>query len=309
MRTLCELVPKVELHAHLSGTILPSTLKELHEAAGGSCEGTRFALDEWAKSECQETTWAKTVEAFKTIQRLTASDLTIFRRIVAEAAEFYAVDGCVYYEMRTGLKRLPDKRTFLAELVAALSVAQQRSGIVIRLLISVDRGAALAEARENITIATEAFAAQSAAGGLIVGVEMGGNPLRGEWAELEPLFARARAAGLKVSLHFAENVGWDTEHNAILDFAPERVGHAVYMGGAVRNRLLASRTPVEVCLTCHAAYYKVPLPSNVFGTLRAARHPVILCCDNGAPCPRHRSLIRAAAARAAAADVSICMSL
>ena len=42
-------------------------------------QGTRFALDEWAKTECAETTWAKTVEAFKTIQKLTASDLSVFK--------------------------------------------------------------------------------------------------------------------------------------------------------------------------------------------------------------------------------------
>jgi hypothetical protein len=34
---------------------------------------------------------------------------------------------------------------------------------------------------------------------MVVGVEMGGHPLRGEWKQLEPLFAKARAAGLKVS--------------------------------------------------------------------------------------------------------------
>ncbi|KAJ1480537.1 hypothetical protein T484DRAFT_2794993 [Baffinella frigidus] len=127
-----------------------------------------------------------------------------------------------------------------------------------------------------------ALGEQSAAGGrgMVVGVEMGGHPLRGEWAKLEPLFAKARAAGLKVSLHFAENRGWEEEQNAILDFAPERVGHAVYMSDAIRDRLLASRIPVEVCVTCHESYYKVAAANNVFGMLRSREHPAVLCCDN-----------------------------
>ena len=138
--------------------------------------------------------------------------------------------------------------------------------------------------------------------GIVVGVEMGGNPLQGEWDHIRPHFERARKAGLRsilppncshhhpsygiqgcciyicstflkerkdtlspseshimrrVSLHFAENKGAEKEHIDILDFAPERVGHAVFMSRAISDRLIASRIPVEVCLTCHEAFYKV----------------------------------------------------
>jgi adenosine deaminase len=64
--------------------------------------------------------------------------------------------------------------------------------------------------------------------------------------DFEPHFLRARRAGLKVSLHFAENKGWEEEHEAILAFRPERLGHAVFMSQHTCERLLASRIPVEV---------------------------------------------------------------
>ena len=116
---------------------------------------------------------------------------------------------------------------------------------------------------------------------MLVGVEMGGNPNLGDWKrDFAPHFLRARRAGLKVSLHFAENEGNEREHGDILDFSPDRLGHAVYMSESVRERLLQLRIPVEVCMTCHKAFYKVPFASNVLGTLIKHKHPAILCCDN-----------------------------
>jgi hypothetical protein len=120
--------------------------------------------------------------------------------------------------------------------------------VQVRLLVSVDRGASLEDARETVDAAIEAFESQNKDHGIVVGVEMGGNPLAGDWSKLSKEFERARAAGLKVSLHFAENEGEEREHNSILDFAPERVGHAVFMSRSVADRLASSKIPVEVRL-------------------------------------------------------------
>jgi adenosine deaminase len=120
----------------------------------------------------------------------------------------------------------------------------------VRLLVSVDRGASLEDARETIDAAIEAFESQNKDHGIVVGVEMGGNPLAGDWSKLSKEFERARAAGLKVSLHFAENKGEEKEHHSILDFAPERVGHAVFMSSSIADRLASSKIPVEVRLPC-----------------------------------------------------------
>jgi len=114
----------------------------------------------------------------------------------------------------------------------------------------------------------------------LVGVEMGGNPLRGNWDEFRPLFQQARDAGLRVSLHFAENKGYEDEHEKILEFGPDRLGHAVFMSQNITEKVLQKRTPVEVCITCHEAYYKVDRKKNVFGVLKSRNHPAVLCCDN-----------------------------
>jgi adenosine deaminase len=282
---LCRHLPKLELHVHLSGAVLESTLQELCVASGQDPSSSRFKLESISRHDSYENTWRETVEAFETIRRLTASDTQVLRRIATEAVHFHADDGCVYFEMRTGLKELPDRRTFLSELVSALKLAQAKYGLITRLLLSVNRGASVEDCKETIDIAIETFENQSKTigGGMLVGVEMGGNPNCGDWArDLEPHFRRARRAGLKVSLHFAENKGWNQEHQAILDFRPDRVGHAVYMSEAVGERLLAQKIPVEVCMTCHQAFYKVRPADNILGTLLKHKHPAILCTDN--PC-------------------------
>ena len=283
VQVLCQHLPKLELHAHLSGSVLESTLQELCVTAGQDPGQARFKLESLSGNETYEKVWQETVEAFETIRKLTANDISVLRRIITEAVQFHAADGCVYYEIRTGLKKLPDKRTFLAELIATLGTAQAKYGLITRLLLSVDRGASVEDCKETIDIAIDAFEGQSTAigGGILVGVEMGGNPLRGDFArDFRYHFDRARSAGLKVSLHFAENRENEAEHSAILDFAPDRVGHAVYMSDAICRRLLAQRIPVEVCMTCHQAFYKVSMGNNILGTLLQRQHPAILCCDN-----------------------------
>jgi adenosine deaminase len=284
---MCQHLPKLELHAHLSGTVRESTLRELCLASGQDPDTKRFHLETVSAEASYEKVWEDTVEAFANIRTLTASDINVLRRIATEAVEMHAKDGCVYYEIRTGLKALPDRRTFLSELISTLKYSQAKYGLITRLIASVDRGASIAECKETIDVVVQAFQHQNQCqttgigAGVLVGVEMGGNPNLGDWKrDFAPHFLRARRAGLKVSLHFAENEGNEREHGDILDFIPDRLGHAVYMSESITERLLQLRIPVEVCMTCHKAFYKVPFASNILGTFLKHKHPAILCCDN-----------------------------
>jgi hypothetical protein len=106
---LCQHLPKVELHCHLSGSVLESTLRELCVANGLDPCTARFHLQSVSANDSYEKTWHETVEAFETIRKLTATDVQVLRRIATEAVQMHAADGCVYYELRTGLKQLPDR--------------------------------------------------------------------------------------------------------------------------------------------------------------------------------------------------------
>lgn len=177
----------------------PRTLSPAPAPAGDPTT-SRFCLDALHVHDSLEETWKQTVEAFATIRRLTAGDSAILQRIVMEAVEGYAAAGCVYYEMRTGLKPLPDKKSFLELLGSAIKRAEGKHGITVksriespkhdntpchdahtplpspldgssqyatppqvRLLVSVDRGASVQDSMETIDAAIAAFESQNKA--------------------------------------------------------------------------------------------------------------------------------------------------
>ena len=75
-------------------------------------------------------------------------------------------------------------------------------------------------------------------------------------------FARARAAGLRVTLHFGEAASTSSaeELRALLALAPDRLGHAVHVPPVIVTELDARRIPLELCLSCnvHAKMYCAP---------------------------------------------------
>ena len=67
----------------------------------------------------------------------------------------------------------------------------------------------------------------------------------------------------------------------MLAFAPERLGHAVRVDPALERELLATRIPVEVCLTSNLKTQSVrALSEHVCERLFRASHPVALCTDD-----------------------------
>ena len=67
----------------------------------------------------------------------------------------------------------------------------------------------------------------------------------------------------------------------MLAFSPERLGHAVRVDPALESELLATRIPVEVCLTSNLKTQSVAtLGEHVCARLLRAGHPVTLCTDD-----------------------------
>jgi adenosine deaminase len=62
----------------------------------------------------------------------------------------------------------------------------------------------------------------------VAGVDFSGDPSAGRFKDFVPVLSKARGAGFKVAVHFAEV---DEEADALdsLRFGPERLGHGTFM--------------------------------------------------------------------------------
>lgn len=141
-----------------------------------------------------------------------------------------------------------------------------------RLLVAIDRSRSLEEAQEHVDLAVS-FLGDRAGGRFpnrVVGIDVGGNPSRGDLRTFFPLLRKAKDAGLFVTLHCAEvycggdDLGDEAtglspsaitarrEAEAILEsgqFVPDRIGHALLLPPRLQRRLLRLRIPVETCPT------------------------------------------------------------
>jgi len=87
----------------------------------------------------------------------------------------------------------------------------------------------------------------------VVGLDLCGDPSVGPISHLAPAFANARAAGLKLTLHFAEAPASasDAELWELLSWRPDRIGHAICVGEEVKREIVRRGVGVEICLSCN----------------------------------------------------------
>ncbi|KAF5830166.1 hypothetical protein DUNSADRAFT_14943 [Dunaliella salina] len=96
-----------------------------------------------------------------------------------------------------------------------------------------------------------------------------------------PALLEARKAGLRVTLHGGEVPGRSEEAMQQLAFHPDRLGHMCYMEDRVKEALLASKIPLELCLTSNIKTQTFPcFQDHHFQEVFLAKHPLVLCTDD-----------------------------
>ena len=271
----CSSLPKAELHSHLNGTIRPATLLELLTAhapdllpqlgpAGAGALPTPAASP--SLSEC-----------FRTFDLIHAAVCTpqALARVAREAVEDAAADNVRYLELRTTPRPLPGSapggaalEAYAAAVAQGILAASATSRCAVRLLFSLDR-AAQPEAWEGVAGLARAWSARAFLGlqpfplqpsVLLVGVDVSGHPGRGSVAPLFPLLASLRAPphALRIAFHAAELPGTDAEVEAVLAFAPERLGHMCALTPQRLAQAAAQRLTIELCPTSNLVTLQLP---------------------------------------------------
>lgn len=182
------------------------------------------------------------------------NDLPSISYTTTSVLDDFQSDAVVHLELRTTPRAIPSANItnaryidIVLSCISAHNASQPPSGMHTSLILSVDRRNSLQEALHVVDLAV----ARRAQG--VVGLDLCGDPARGPVAVFAPVFAKAKAAGLKVTLHFAEAPvsASDEELWTLLSWGPERIGHAIHVKEELKREVVRRRIGVEICLSCN----------------------------------------------------------
>ncbi|RMZ71383.1 adenosine deaminase [Pyrenophora seminiperda CCB06] len=193
-------------------------------------------------------------------------------------------DGLVYVELRTTPRAIPEtgvtKENYVKTVLDILNAHNDDSRNSMRafLILSIDRRNTIAEADQVVDLAVK----YKSAG--VVGVDLCGDPAKGDIRIFQDSFARAKASGLKITLHFAESEpsSSDLELRTLLSWNPDRLGHVIHVKEEFRKVIEQRAIGVELCLSCnvHAKMITGTYSDHHFGIWRHSSVPVALSTDD-----------------------------
>ncbi|XP_061773707.1 adenosine deaminase-like protein isoform X1 [Nerophis ophidion] len=277
-------LPKVELHAHLNGSVSFQTMEKVmkrkphlniehHMTAIG--KGQRRSLD-----EC--------FQVFKVIHQLVDTQEDILM-VATDVIKEFAADGVKYLELRstpreetkTGL----NKKNYVETVIGAIQQCKEEGvDIEVRFLVAIDRRNGSEVAMETVKLAEDFMLS---ADGLVVGLDLSGDPTVGHGKDLLPALQRAKNGGLKLSLHLSEVASQREESELLLGLPPDRIGHGTFLhpdvGGSqsLVDKVTKNNIPLELCLTSNIKGQTVPCYSqHHFKYWYQLGHPSVICTDD-----------------------------
>lgn len=156
-----------------------------------------------------------------------------------------------------------DKVGYVKTVLDAMAAAQgEHPSIRAKLILSMDRRNTPQEAHEVVLLARQ-FRSRG-----VVGIDLCGDPAKGNVALFTPAVREAKAGGgLGVTIHFAEAEcsASEAELQTIMDWDPDRLGHVIHVPEHIKQRIPATRPSggggtsgtggscrgLELCLSCN----------------------------------------------------------
>jgi len=251
-------LPKVELHRHLEGSLRLITLLEVARAHGLDLLGTD-RLRPLVQVRAEDPYTSKNfLSKFETLRKFYRSP-EVIGRITQEAVADAAADNVRYLELRFTPVALSKAENFpLAEVIdwviQGARQAEAESGTITRLIASVNR-------HESPDLAAQVveLAIQRKHDG-VVGLDLAGNEVDFPSSPFIEVFAEAQRGGLRTTVHAGEWGGAGNVAAAITQLGAERIGHGVrVMEDAAVVALARERgTIFEVCVTSNYQTGVVP---------------------------------------------------
>lgn len=272
-------LPLVDLHRHLEGSIRTSTVLDVAERTG----------HELAKRPAPRTALVAGQEQTGLLPYLDKVDIAIgvlaelddWHRAAGEAIDDAFDDGLDYLELRYCPGIIAHETGLAAEAVIdavsdAVAERSKKRGLPVGLIGIVVRhlGAESAEQQMSTLLSRkESFCA----------VDLAGDEANFPAQLFEEAFARARDAGLHVTIHAGEAAGPESVWDAVRHLGAERIGHGVRAAGDPRlmEHLAAHDITLEVSLTSNTQTGAAPSYANhQIHQLLEAGVPLSLNTDN-----------------------------
>lgn len=289
MQNLVKSMPKVELHAHLSGSISSQTIQHLFDQRKQRGDMSSVAPEQMRIAENETRTLDECFEMFTLIQQLCDNEHTIYM-VTSEVIREFAADNVKYIELRSTPRAVPSsgmtKTSYIDAILRAIEDCHSAPDldITVRLLLSVDRRCTVSDATDTVNMAAEYMRRTDH---IVVGIDLSGDPTKGDIALLLPVLSSAKEMGLRLTLHVAEIPGQWEECVQLLALLPDRIGHGtfLYTEDTKQNGLILTmkkhRIPLELCLTSNLQTQTVcSLDDHHFSYWHQADHPCVICTDD-----------------------------
>ncbi len=272
-------LPLVDLHRHLEGSIRTSTVLDI--AARTGHELTKRSTPRTALVADNEQTGLLPYLDKVDIAIGVLTELDDWHRAAGEAIDDAFDDGLDYLELRYCPGIIAHETGLAAEAVidavsAAVAERSTKRGLPVGLIGIVVRhlGADSAEQQMNTLLSRkESFCA----------VDLAGDEANFPAQLFAEAFAKARDAGLHVTIHAGEAAGPESVWDAVRHLGAERIGHGVRAAEDPRlmEHLAAHNITLEVSLTSNTQTGAAPSYANhQIHQLLAAGVPVSLNTDN-----------------------------
>ncbi|KAH7925686.1 Metallo-dependent hydrolase [Leucogyrophana mollusca] len=257
-------LPKAELHAHLNGSIPVATLLQLvssHPPDDPSLPSDILAHIERLQSGVPLTKINDFFSLFPAIYALTSTPnaLATATRAVIEAflcaqPDRDAIPQCQYLELRTTPRCTPHMSR-QAYLSVVLDEIEKFPAAAASLIVSIDRRMSESDVKECVDLAIQL----RKGGRRVVGLDLCGDPTKGEVETFEGHFRRGKDAGLGVTLHIAElSSNLASESLALLNWRPDRLGHATFLSDDAKAQFFSDVPQSEATPAAASADYTSP---------------------------------------------------
>ena len=243
-------LPKVELHRHLEGSLRLDTMVEIAQKHGIEIPEDVLRLSTMVQvQEEDKFTFQNFLSKFNTL-RLFYRSPDVIHRITREAIEDAAKDNIRYLELRFTPVALSRAERFplhdvIDWVISSTKEASEKSGVVVRLIASVNRHESPDLAEQVAWLAFEHLKDG------MVALDLAGNEAEFPTQPFYGIFREAKQSGLHVTIHAGEWGPAKHVKEAIEEIGAERVGHGVRTLEDKRVIALARErgTAMEVCIT------------------------------------------------------------